>query len=298
MASVFDQLNWEVDNDPVRLINLVSQQADTQTKLRAQLKEQLLRDYPQDSLGWLSVITWSAPRAVPLSSFNLREAIELSQEQFNDYAQLISEGTEPIVAIRLPGLRHLTTVDGRMRLGVCRQLRCPVPSWVGKAHTANGPWEGFHRRQRRYEFSTGEISVDVAGEVDERLYRELLEFRRETREQHPVGHPRRVAAERAVRQARRQRSFANTTVADPPQADPVSQEVDETQQEAEQMLAGIELDVSETNGTPHSKLLTDRKQAQAKYPPGHPERVKAERAVRQSRAAARSKATNASSSRK
>jgi hypothetical protein len=37
--------------------------------------------------------------------------------------------------------------------------------------------------------------------------------------------------------------------------------------------------------TPHAQLLQERKDARAKYPQGHPERLKAERAVRQSRKA-------------
>lgn len=335
MLSVFDQLDWTEDTNPAVLLQLVSAQLDDQEVLRQRIRMHLEKDYPASALSWLPTVTWNPPTLVPLSSFDLKGIQDWPTWQDKAKIKAFTEKIEsgwhkPIVALKIPGARYLLPIDGHTRLSIYWKLKRPVHAWVGKAHSVTGPWEGFHSRQRG--MSAGQKKADFASISDRLLelaefvpggpavrrvrsargvyffkapigtpiteeeYQSLLASRRAARAAHDAGHPDRVAAERAVRQARKLRGAGGADIdtgAGSASADPVSQEVNEVSQSADQALAGVKAEASaEGTGGPsasHSDLLSARRDAQSKYPAGHPERVAAERAVRQSRKAARTK---------
>lgn len=394
MLSVFDQLDWSVDTDAATLINLVSTQLDSQNEIREKVRKHLEKDYSAEALTWLPTVTWSPPTLVPLSSFDLRGIEKWPTWDDKAKIRLFTEKMrsgwhKAIVAIKVPGARYLLPVDGHTRLSVDWKLKQPVLAWVGKAHTVHGPWESFHRMQRGMdpgqkaatgkgpgfsnvyeqllELADGQRHVRTARGVyffhepigtpiTEAEYQSLLAARKAARSAHEAGHPDRVAAERAVRQARRSRKGGaagpDVDTGGPSEGQSaVASEVAETQQSADQALSGVRTEIrvtkdstpqgmsdfeagansplTDTGGTPkynmwglpmsqeeashlgtvskpfsapvtgasetapkalsHSDLLQARKQARSQYPPGHPTRVAAERAVRQSRSSTRSK---------
>lgn len=309
MASVFDQLCWTSDTNPNELLQLVSTQVDAQEELRKRIRHHLERDYSAAALSWLPTVTWSPPTLVPLSSFDL-SGIE-KWPTWNDKAKIkaftekIESGWhKAIVAIKVPGARYLLPIDGHTRLSVYWKLKRPVLAWVGKAHSVNGPWDTFHRQQRGMSQNQKEASFAsiceqlLDGEITADVYELILAERRSAREIFPPGHPDRVNAERAVRQARKLRIIeAATDVGLESDQDSVDDEVDQTQQEAQESLATAQFEqgvVGASDSSSHSDLLATRKKAQSTYPPGHPERVKAEGAVRRSRAAAKAKLSEVS----
>lgn len=331
MRSVFDQLNWRIDTDASTLVQLVSTQLDAQEKIRQRVRQQLSGDYPPDALSWLPTVTWSAPTLVPLSSFDLHGIADWptwdDKEKIRTFIDKIQAGWhKPIVAIKTPGSRYLTPIDGHTRLSVYWKLKRPVLAWVGKAHAQRGPWEDFHQQQRgmtRQQKAAGFTSVygqlieldnftpggpavrhvrsargvaffhePIGTPITEAEYQALLAQRRAARASKPAGHPDRIAAERAVRQARKLRQAGGNTDTANPGQDAVAQEVQEAQQSAEAALASVTTNTPETSAaklTSHADLLAARREAQAQHPPGHPRRIAAERAVRKSRA--RTKAT-------
>lgn len=306
MSSVFDQLNWTSDNSS-ELLQLVSTQLDTQEELRKRIRHHLERDYSAAALSWLPTVTWSAPTLVPLSSFDLRGIDKWptwdDKEKIKTFSEKIQGGWhKAIVAIKVPGARYLLPIDGHTRLSVYWKLKRPVLAWVGKAHTLHGPWDTFHRQQRGMSANqkaagfANSLETLLDGEITSEVYELILAGRREARETFPPGHPDRVNAERAVRQARKLRIIETTVTGDlDSDLDSVDDEVDQTQQEAQESLATAKVEQGILDEGSHSDLLAKRKQAQANFPPGHPERVKAEGAVRRSRAAAKAKLVGAGS---
>ena len=329
MLSVFDQLDW-TDTNPVALLQLVAEQVDSQEALRKRIRIHLEKDYPASALSWLPTVTWNAPTLVPLSSFDLR-GIEKwptwqDKAKIRAFTEKIESGWhKPIVAIKIPGARYLLAIDGHTRLGIYWKLKRPVHAWVGKAHSVKGPWDVFHQQQRGMtdaqkkadfasiadrllelaEFVPGGSAVrnvrsargvyfsrTLSGvPITEPEYQLLLASRRAARAVHEAGHPDRIAAERAVRQARKLRSSGTEADA----ADQVSQEVNEVSQSADKALSEVKTEEpvggADTTRSSHADLLAARRTAQAKHPPGHPDRIAAERAVRTSRKAARTAIT-------
>lgn len=221
MPGVFDQLNWQHHTDGYELLQLVSDQLDTQESIRQRIRQQLVRDYPPTALAWLSTVTWSPATLVPLSSFDLRGIKEWptwqDKRKLKTFTEKIESGWhKPIVAIKLPGGRYLIPIDGHTRLTVYYSLKRPVLAWVGKTHSVHGEWEVFHDKQRgmtsnqqKTEFTTVHeqllIELDAGSVLTEQAYQELLLARRTARSQYESGHPERIAAERSVRLARKQR---------------------------------------------------------------------------------------------
>lgn len=276
MRGVFDQLSWQVYTDGTSILQLVSTQLDEQEELRQRIRDQLARDYPPDALAWISTVTWTAATLVPLTSFDLSDV--KSWPTWKDTAKVkffterITSGwNKPIVSVKVPGSRHLDPIDGHTRLSVCWKLRRPVLSWIGKAHAVHGPWEEMHRRQRGMtknqqtaNFTAEPDQLIELGEpISDEAYQGLLSARRSARSAYPTGDLRRVSAERAVRKARKQRNLSRESVPEIPTV---------TRQ--------LEL-------VPHDVLLEERRKAQLQYPAGHPERIRAERAVRRSRSLSR-----------
>lgn len=81
--------------------------------------------------------------------------------------------------------------------------------------------------------------------ITEAEYQSLLAARRAARAQHPQGHPERLNAERAVRQARKTRTGGSSADVD----DPAGQETAEVQQQAQQVLDSVKLQASVTGKT-------------------------------------------------
>lgn len=270
MQGVFDQLSWQEYTDGASILQLVSTQLDKQEVLRKQIRDQLARDYPPNALAWISNVTWSSATLVPLASFDLHDVKNWptwqDKAKIKFFTERITAGwSKPIVSVKVPGTRYLDPIDGHTRLGVCWRLRRPVLSWVGKAHTVHGPWEGMHRQQRgmtenqqaaNFAVVPDEL-IELGEPISDEAYQGLLYARRNARSAYPTGDVRRVAAERAVRQARKARNLAREAP-------------EETVTVSGQLV-------------PHDVLLEERRNAQLKYPTGHPKRVKAERAVRRSR---------------
>jgi hypothetical protein len=267
MASVLDQIEWDRETDAGLLLQLVSTQIDSQDAIRVQVRQQLDKDYPASALGWLPTVTWSAPTLVPLTSFDLSGIQQWptwkDTEKVAKFVERIKSGWhKPIVVVKVPGGRYLVAIDGHTRVCAYYKLKLPVLAWIGKTHATHGPWEAFHSKQRGSAIDPKDITfanvsqqLQEASEITDSRYRSLLAVRRYARTEHPPGHPDRVSAEREVRIARKLRPR------------PI---------------------VKLTNGYPeigeeHSELLARRREAQAQYPAGHPERVKAERNVRRSR---------------
>jgi hypothetical protein len=275
VLSVFDQLSWTQDTEASVLLQLVSTQLDAQEEIRQRIRHQLAKDYPASALAWLPTVTWSAPTLVPLTSFDLRGIAKWptwdDKKKIATFTEKIKSGWhKPIVSIKVPGARHLLPIDGHTRLSVYWKLKRPPYAWVGKAHSVNGPWEHFHRQQRGMSMNQKEAGFangfEPVAELTEEMYQQLLAERRDARSLHVPGHPERVAAERAVRQARRVRSFA------------------EPSERVTELATPKTTVISSGSDAPHAELLSQRRAAQDNYPAGHPERVRAERAVRQSRA--------------
>lgn len=305
MPGVFDQLDWSEETNSSTLLQLVSAQLDEQDDIRKRVRAQLEKDYPPSALSWLPTVTWSAPTLVPLSSFDLRGISDWptwkDKEKIKLFTEKIQSGWhKPLVAVKVPGARYLDPIDGHTRLSVYWKLKRPPLAWVGRTHSATGPWEQFHRQQRgmsqnqhaadfssiyaQLELATSRavrnsraprsiytFSDPVMTEISEEQYQELLLARKSARAEHESGHPDRIAAERAVRQARRLRKPIEDTR--------------NTVQEVKLSSERVTTEVDEQ----HTKLLSARRDAQLSYPAGHPERVKAERAVRKSRLALRTK---------
>ncbi|HEV2174253.1 MAG TPA: ParB/Srx family N-terminal domain-containing protein [Nitrospira sp.] len=297
MTSVFDQLSWTMDTDPAALIQLVSTQLDEQETVRSRVREQLVKDYPADALSWLPTVTWSPPTLVPLSSFDLSGITKWptwdDKKKIALFTEKIASGWhKPIIAVKIPGSRYLLPIDGHTRLSVYWKLHRPVLAWIGKAHSATGPWEHFHRKQRGMTPSQRKLgfasvndqlaefaNVESAIVITDEHYQLLLAQRRSAREMHEPGHPDRIMAERFVRQARKLRNVNGVEKSEPAPKRTIVEEI-ATGEMSELMPE-------------HSELLLARREAQKKYPPGHPERVKAERDVRQSRCERRNEKVSA-----
>jgi hypothetical protein len=278
VVSVLDQIDWSRETDGGVLLQLVSAQLDSQETVRIQVRKQLDKDYPASALGWLPTVTWSAPTLVPLTSFDLSGIKEWptwkDTKKVASFVERIKNGWhKPIVTVKVPGGRYLVAIDGHTRLCAYYTLKRPVLAWVGKTHATHGPWEAFHSKQRGSQIDPKDVTFatvkqqlvalsETSASVSDAQYRSLLVVRRSARAEHPPGHPDRVNAERDVRIARRMRPRPTVTLTN------ISPEV---------------------YGATHTELLAIRREAQANYPAGHPQRVSAERDVRRSRALSRAR---------
>ena len=275
MQSVFDQLSWDTDTDATSILQLVSAQLSTQEELRQRINDQLSGDYPASALAWISTVTWKPATLVPLTSFDLSDVRDWPTWKDTDkiafFTEKIKSGWQkPLVSVKVPGTRYLDPIDGHTRLSICWKLKRPVLTWIGKTYSVHGPWELMHRQQRGMTVNQKEAAftgvhdqlISFSGPVDDDTYQSLLLSRKKAREEFPTGDCRRIAAERAVRQARKTRNLS------------VEDRVEDT--------VSDQLELTE-----HRELLELRRIAQSDFPPGHPERIQAERAVRHSRASSR-----------
>jgi hypothetical protein len=275
VPSVFDQLSWEAETSPETILQLVSLQLNAQEKIRLQIRKQLLKDYPPDAVSWIDTVTWNPPTLVPLTSFDLRGVEKWptwqDKKKIATFIEKIKDGWhKPIVVVKTPGARFLTPLDGHTRLSVYWKLKRPPYAWVGKTSAASGPWDTFHRKQRGMTKEQNKsnltsvcdqlLTIELGGSISEDQYQLFLLSRREARSAYPPGHPDRVSAERSVRKARKLRQ-------------PIEEINEDTRADVLEVVSHL----------PHTMLLAARREAQTRYPPGHPERVVAERAVRRSR---------------
>ena len=220
----------------------------------------------------------SAPiLAIAASNLGKFDVAEFTQ-QLSDYYQVRIAFTKPREQVSKKSVNYRKATPGaEHRCGNCvmyRASRCDlvegyiVPTdvcdkWEAKPDTVDlifvpgpdtGPNVVRHVRSAR---GVAFFNKPVGSPITEAEYQELLAARRAAREANEPGHPDRLAAERAVRQARKTRGSGVTSSSG---GDPVANEVSETQRSAQEALNAVKLQAEvtgKTSATPKSSNTAD-----------------------------------------
>lgn len=115
--------------------------------------QQLLEDYPTDSLKWVRAATWDGPMDVPLDQvdFSNRDKWQASQEpdRIQFFVDKIQAGDmKPVVLVNEPNNNKLIIIDGHHRSLAYEQLQRPIRAFVATVGTVKGPWDEMHASQR------------------------------------------------------------------------------------------------------------------------------------------------------
>lgn len=117
------------------------------------VEEQLLRNYPADSIAWVRDAHWSGPAKVPISQIDMDDvhswAASHQPDRVEHFVRQIRSGKtpRPAVMVRVPGDPKLKVVDGHHRTLAYRQLGLPVPAWVGGVSADDSRWAETHTAQ-------------------------------------------------------------------------------------------------------------------------------------------------------
>jgi hypothetical protein len=129
-------------------------QAQDPGEVAKQVFEQLLADYPADSMGWVAdgSVHWVGPMPVPLNDVDFSNAgawqAAHEADKVAEFAKRIRKGkAKPVILVSTPDNRAKIVIDGHHRSLAYRKLGRPVIAYVGYTKTEKGPWLEFHSFQ-------------------------------------------------------------------------------------------------------------------------------------------------------
>jgi phage gp29-like protein len=133
-------------------------------KVAQEVYDQLLEDYPANSLGWILSGHWTGPVEIPTADIDFSEQHEwrASHEPIQPYVDRIESGKrKPVVLVQTPGNPKALIVDGHHRSLASKELGIPVLAYIAKVHVDDGPWLELHSLQKRGS-SKGSWSISPA----------------------------------------------------------------------------------------------------------------------------------------
>jgi 8-oxo-dGTP diphosphatase len=114
--------------------------------------DQLLEDYPRNTLAWVLAAHWSGPKEIPTEEVDTasRKSWRASHEDVTPYVKRIEGGKrKPIVLVQTPANPKLVIVDGHHRFLAHEELGWDVLAYVAKVHSDVGPWDELHDSQKK-----------------------------------------------------------------------------------------------------------------------------------------------------
>lgn len=143
-------------NRKLREVLLMSDRDDR--VVATEVFDQLLDDYPRNSLGWVLAARWKGPEPVPLDEidFSHRDSWRASHEPIEPYIDRISRGRmKPVILVKTPGNPKYVIVDGHHRTLAYERLGRPAVGYVATVHSDYGPWIELHAAQKKGSSKTG-----------------------------------------------------------------------------------------------------------------------------------------------
>jgi 2'-5' RNA ligase len=143
---------------------------------------QMRKNYPEKSLGWMNGARWIGPVQVPLDRIDFDDvdswAASHQMDRVKQFVKQIREGSahlHPAVAVQEPGDDKIKIIDGHHRTLAYKKLGLPVKAYVGFVDSDGGPWDETHSFQfhegsdpknksaRGYDINprSGMISLDI-----------------------------------------------------------------------------------------------------------------------------------------
>jgi ParB-like nuclease domain len=118
--------------------------------------QQLLADYPPDSITWVRELPWVGPVEIPLDGVDWDDkdswAASHQKKRVKRFAKRIRTGDQdvnPVVGVKVPGDDRLKVIDGHHRALAYKKEGKPVKAYVGTAPSsdASDPWFQAHLYQ-------------------------------------------------------------------------------------------------------------------------------------------------------
>lgn len=129
------------------------EKADSPT-LAQKIRRQLTEDYPLAAMRWLDDAQITGPFEVEASKidFDDVESWQASDdpEKVARFRERLERGkAKPVLLVDKPGEGKLMVADGHHRALAGREADLPVPAWIAKVPTQDGPWDQMHSLQYR-----------------------------------------------------------------------------------------------------------------------------------------------------
>jgi 2'-5' RNA ligase len=112
---------------------------------------QMRRNYPEKSIGWMKDARWIGPVAIPLDRIDFDDqdkwAANHEKARVKHFAKQIKKGDahlHPAVAVQEPGDDKIKIIDGHHRTLAYKKLGMPVKAYVGFVDSDGGPWDKTH----------------------------------------------------------------------------------------------------------------------------------------------------------
>jgi hypothetical protein len=129
---------------------------------------QLSRNYPMDSLGWVSDAQWIGPVHLPTDAVDVDDVKSWAASHqasrvnhFESQLRTHPEVVRPVVAVHEPGETNVKIIDGHHRFLAARNDGQPVTAYIGQVDHADGPWSELHTHQQ-HQGSDGANKTAVA----------------------------------------------------------------------------------------------------------------------------------------
>lgn len=137
------------------------------------VRDQLAKDFPSDSLDWVTGTVWTGPGYVSLGDVDtsnrsswkanhepekvtaFRDRIERRQDEGK------AAPIKPVILVKTPDNSRMIVVDGHHRTLAFEKLGSPVYAYVGHVDSETGPWDELHALQRTSDASKGEGHGDA-----------------------------------------------------------------------------------------------------------------------------------------
>lgn len=127
--------------------------------------QQLLANYPPNSINWVRTIPWIGPVEIPLDRVDWDDVNSWAAshqgkrvKEFRKRIRSADNDVHPVVGVQVPGDDRLKIVDGHHRALAYRKENRPVKAYVGfvPSDNENSPWFQTHD----YQISNGQASAN------------------------------------------------------------------------------------------------------------------------------------------